>query len=77
MSAATLPCSFKKGKCIHCGDENEGECLGWNPAPPSTESLMLLIKAVHRAKGRYHSQQAMCDLYDACGLSNTRPEQRK
>ena len=36
-------------------------------------SLIKLVEAVHRAKGRYHSQIAMCDLYDACGLPNTRP----
>ena len=35
--------------------------------------LVALVAAVHKAKGRYHSQIAMCDLYDACGLPNTRP----
>lgn len=36
--------------------------------------LIALVQAVHKAKGRYHSQIAMCDLYDACGLPNQRPE---
>jgi uncharacterized heparinase superfamily protein len=32
-----------------------------------------LVKAVHSAKGRHHSQIAMCDLYEACGLPFQRP----
>lgn len=35
--------------------------------------LIALVTAVHKAKGRYHSQIAMCNLYEACGLPNTRP----
>lgn len=35
--------------------------------------LDLVITATHKAKGRYHSQLAMCDLYDAVGLPNVRP----
>ena len=35
--------------------------------------MIALVQAVHKAKGRYHSQIAMCDLYDACGLDNMRP----
>lgn len=37
------------------------------------EDLIALVQAVHKAKGRYHSQIAMCNLYDACNLPNTRP----
>lgn len=37
------------------------------------DNLIELVKAVHKAKGRYHSQIAMCDLYDSCGLPNQRP----
>ena len=37
------------------------------------EDLVALVAAVHKAKGRYHSQIAMCNLYDACNLPNTRP----
>lgn len=36
-------------------------------------TLQAKVASVHKAKGRYHSQLAMCDLYDACGLSNVRP----
>jgi hypothetical protein len=32
-----------------------------------------LVKAVHSAKGRHHSQIAMCDLYEASGLPFQRP----
>ena len=35
------------------------------------------IKALHSAKGRYHTQLATCDLFDLCGLSNTRPEKSR
>ncbi len=33
-----------------------------------------LIRKVHKAKGRYHTQLAMCDLFDGLGLSNERPD---
>ena len=36
-------------------------------------ALKRAVLSVHEAKGRYHSQIAMCDLYDACGLNNERP----
>jgi hypothetical protein len=32
-----------------------------------------LVRKAHKAKGRYHTQLAMCDLYDVCGLPNFRP----
>jgi len=32
-----------------------------------------LVRNVHKAKGRYHTQLAMCDLFDSVGLSNERP----
>ena len=35
------------------------------------------IKALHSARGRYHTQLAACDLFDLCGLSNTRPERSR
>lgn len=37
------------------------------------ELLKDAVRKVHAAKGRYHSQQAMCDLYEAVGLPNVRP----
>jgi len=36
-------------------------------------ALFLLIHKVHSAKGRHHTQLAMCDLFDAVGLANERP----
>ena len=39
------------------------------------QKLQLLVAKVHAAKGRYHNQLAMCDLFDACSLPNVRPEQ--
>ena len=37
------------------------------------QALKQSVKRVHEAKGRYHSQIAMCDLYDLCKLPNERP----
>lgn len=42
-------------------------------AQPEQPDLKALVQKVHKAKGRHHSQIAMCDLYDACGLTNVRP----
>ena len=36
--------------------------------------LESLVRKVHTAKGRYHTQIAMCDLYDSVGLINERPK---
>ena len=36
-------------------------------------ALKRAVKRVHEAKGRYHSQLSMCDLYDLCKLPNERP----
>ncbi len=33
-----------------------------------------LVNKVYKAKGRYHTQHAMCDLYDAVGIPNERPQ---
>ena len=35
------------------------------------------VRVLHSAKGRYHTQLAICDLFDLCGLSNTRPEKSR
>lgn len=37
------------------------------------DALRTLITKLHAAKGRYHSQQAACELFDAVGLKNERP----
>ena len=37
------------------------------------DALKTLVANVHKAKGRYHNQLAMCALYDAVGLPNVRP----
>ena len=76
-----------KGKTIlHQEPTQNLETRWWtNDRPLYTESqmhsygqqcrddLIELVKAVHKAKGRYHSQLAMCDLYDACNIPNQRP----
>lgn len=35
------------------------------------------IKKTHASKGRYHSQLAMCELYDLLSLPNIKPESGK
>lgn len=35
--------------------------------------LKALVVNTHKAKGRYHSQLAMCALYEAVGLPNVKP----
>ena len=37
------------------------------------ERLQSLVRKLHAAKGRYHTQLACCDLFDAVGLKNERP----
>jgi hypothetical protein len=44
-----------------------------NSATPLESVLTKLIKRLHAAKGRYHNQIAICDLFDAVGLPNKRP----
>jgi stalled ribosome alternative rescue factor ArfA len=43
-------------------------------AQSAAPNLRALVEKVNKAKGRYHSQIAWCDLYDACGLKNYRPD---
>ena len=38
-----------------------------------SENQRTLVKKVHEAKGWYHSQIAMANLYEACGLPFVRP----
>ena len=37
------------------------------------EKLRDAVKNLHAAKGRYHTQLALCDLFDLVGLKNERP----
>jgi hypothetical protein len=38
------------------------------------EALRSAITKLHKAKGRYHTQLAACDLFDLVGLPNERPK---
>ena len=40
------------------------------------DRLQSLIGKLHSAKGRHHTQIAICDLFDAVGLSNARPTEK-
>jgi len=35
--------------------------------------LKSLVKKLYYAKGRYHTQLAACDLFDACGYKSYKP----
>ena len=48
-------------------------CFWRKRSHPAYERLTELVRKVHAAKGRHHTQLAMCDLYDAVGLKNERP----
>jgi len=37
------------------------------------EALRSAITKLHKAKGRYHTQLAVCDLFKLCGLTAVRP----
>ena len=37
------------------------------------DALRAAIAKLHAAKGRYHTQLAACELFDAVGLKNERP----
>ena len=41
------------------------------------KAITNLVRQLHQAKGRYHTQLATCALFDAFGLSNTKPEKTK
>jgi len=40
------------------------------------KSITHLVTKLHQAKGRYHTQMALCALFDAFGLPNVKPESR-
>src|SRR5574343_495004 len=40
------------------------------------KAITHLVTQLHQAKGRYHTQLATCALFDAFGLSNTKPERK-
>ena len=40
------------------------------------KAITHLVHQLHQAKGRYHTQNALCALFDAFGLSNTKPERK-
>ena len=71
MSVPPLPPStlYDAGQCLNGHNNDALRAYGQE----CREDLIALVQAVHKAKGRYHSQIAMCNLYDACGLPNTRP----
>ena len=61
---------FSETKCPHCDAKFYVER---EVAQPVRSDLTSLVRKVHKAKGRYHTQLSMCDLYDACGFPNFRP----
>lgn len=37
------------------------------------DQLLKAVSRLHTARGRFHTQHAVCDLYDLLGLKNERP----
>ena len=65
------------------GKENEGYRTLVNNAVSGLKNeearmaaVTHLVTQLHQAKGRYHTQNALCALFDAFGLSNTKPERK-
>ena len=40
------------------------------------KAITHLVHQLHQAKGRYHTQNALCALFDAFGLPNVKPERK-
>ncbi len=62
-------------QCIRALSEERDRLVGMHEE--RYEKLKCLVVATHKAKGRYHSQLAFCDLYEACGLLCVRPVKDK
>jgi len=71
MSLPPLPKNSGLEKALGCSVVHYKDVIEYGQA--CRADLIALVQAVHKAKGRYHSQIAMCNLYDACNLPNTRP----
>ncbi len=41
---------------------------------PKYRELMQAVWSLHKAKGRYHTQIAVCELFELCGLPAERPK---
>jgi hypothetical protein len=54
------------GTADECGNE-------WIGLQAEVEALRSAITKLHKAKGRYHTQLAVCDLFELCGLTAVRP----
>jgi len=60
-------------KCADLMQERDTFCTEADVLRMSHNALVTMITKLHAAKGRYHTQLACCDLYDAVGLKNERP----
>ena len=52
-------------------EAQQSETIVWQAG--EIARLQTLVTKLHAAKGRYHTQLAACDLFDAVGLKNERP----
>lgn len=70
------------GAGCHCYAYSASECscdATWAEnhvleAADHIDHIESLIRKLHAAKGRYHTQLACCDLFDALQLKNERPK---
>ena len=75
MSAFSAAAQDEDGdeiKELQCRLNAAQECIRTLLAKQS--KLRDAVKRLHAAKGRYHTQHAICDLFDLVGLKNERPK---
>lgn len=46
----------------------------WLVDSAEMDVLVQAVRKLHAARGRHHTQQALCDLFDLVGLSSERPK---
>ena len=66
---------FKHGTGLYKHSAEAGFIAGRASISTKLTALESAVRKVHAAKGRHHTQIAMCDLYDLVSLPNVRPEQ--
>ena len=61
------------GDSLLGGVKRAASIAALHEATKDVQAMHHAIKRMHACKGRYHMQQATCDLYDLLDLPNVRP----
>ena len=62
-----------RATCDHLTRENAEQIGEIVALKEQRDELRNSVKRLHAAKGRHHTQHAICDLFDLVGLKNERP----